>query len=377
MASFSWLKDEKPTVVVPGMPPQWAPLDEPRKLEEDSGTYYRDINAAHYPLHPLEPAVRAVLAQSPDLALDEIDVFACGSTMGNLLRFAQKSDKPFQLVVETIGETVFLIRRENTLDEKMQGVVGYGHSFPQTYTKLDKSVKNAETHQRMINYDFAGFTCIVRYEADGFLPQDAGREVPKQGVQALPELDRLKLIPGGQAVPQESILEIKTRSSRKQLTLEQVLDGEIGRLWMRQVPNFVLAYHTNGVFNDVQVHDVRQQLDDWEKSHQEDVKLVSATLAKIVSLARQDPGRRFEACYSVPGVLEIRHVGGEFPRALPDDLVRIWASGALSDHSDEESDNAVGSDAEAGGELESDEEEEEDFTACSEACGYCGRCKYR
>ena len=121
---------------------------------------------------------------------------------------------------------------------------------------------------------------------------------------------------------------------------------------------------------------MRQQLDDWEKSHQEDVRLVSATLAKIVSLARKDPGRRFEVCYSGAGDLEFRHVGGEFPRALPDDLVRIWASGALSDHSDEESDLAVGSDAEAGGELESDEEEE-DFTACSEECGYCGRCKYR
>lgn len=329
----------------------------------------------HYPQHPLEPAVRAVLAQAPDLVLEEIDVFACGSTMGNLLRFAQKSDKPFQFVVETIGETVFLIRRENSLDEKIPSVVGYGHTFPRTYTRLDDSVTNADSHQRMIKYDFAGFHCIVRSEADGFLPEHVGDDMQPDIIQALPELNDLKLVSGGNVVPQEAILEIKTRSVRKQLTLEQVLDGEIGRLWVRQVMNFVLAYHSNGVFNDVQVHDVRNQVDDWEASHQDDVRLVSALLAKIVSFARKDPSRRFEVCYSVQGQLEFRHVGGEFPNALPDDMMRLWAPRG-SDESDEETDNAVGSDAEAGGELESDEEEE-DFTACSEGCGYCGRCKYR
>lgn len=363
-----------------GIPPRWTPLDEPRKLEEDSGPYFRDINTAHYPQYPLEPAVRAVLAQAPDLSLHEVDVFACGSTMGNLLRFAQKSDKPFQFVVETVGDTVFLIRRENSPDEKIPDVVGYGHSFPSTYTELEDCVKKADSHQRLIKYDFAGYQCVVRYEADGYLPAHVDDHVHTGHVQTLPKLEGLQLIPAGSEIPQKALFEIKTRSIRKKLTLESVLDGEIGRLWLRQVPNFILAYHTSGVFNDIQIHDVRPQMTAWEGSHQDDVKMVSAALTRIVNFARHVPSRRFEVCYSLPGVLEFRHVGGEFSNALPHDLRAVWSqTSSLSADSDEESDTAHGSDTEAGATLEEDEEDEdeEDFTACSQGCGYCGRCKYR
>lgn len=364
-------------LTTPGRPPEWAPVDEPRKLEEDSGFYFRDINAAHYPQHPLEPAARVVLAQAPDMVLDGIDVFACGSTMGNLLRFARKSDMGFRFVVETVGGTVFLVRRENSPDEKIPDVVGYGHSFPKEYTKLDGCVQTSDSHQRMIKYDFAGFECLVRYESDGYLLQNVGDSLQEEKSPTLPQLDGLALLSGGKFVSQKALLEIKTRSSRKQLTLDDVLSGEIGRLWLRQIPNFVLAYHTSGVFNDIQVHDVRQEIKTWEAGHQKEIKALSAALAKVVEMARADPDRRFEVCSDTPGVLEIRHVGGEFPNALPDDLVRLWAGNPdLRDESDGESEPEVGSDIEAGVKLDPDEEGEEDFTACSEEYEYCGRCKY-
>ncbi len=363
------------------MPPKWAPLAVPQQLEEDSGSYFRDINAVHYPQHPIEPAVRSVLAQAPDLATDEVDVFACGSTMGNLLRFARKSAKPFQLIVETIGDTVFLIRRENSPDEKIMDVHGYGHTFPETYTKLDDCVKKADSHQRLIRYEFAGFQCIVRYEGDGYLPDHLGSGLRSGDVQRLPQLDGLKMVEGGKMVPQEAMFDVKTRSARRQLTLEDVLSGEIDRLWVRQIPNFVLAHHTSGVFHDVKVHDVRQKIRAWEETHQQEIKVLSAALAKILAMARSRPSERFEICSGTPGVLEIRHVGGDFPNALPDDLVRMWAKGADGQdghegESDDDADSGADSDAEGGFDLHSDEDDEQDFTACSEGCGYCGRCNY-
>jgi len=55
-------------------------------LDEDSGEYFRDPNAARDPHFPVEPAIRAVFASHPDFKVAAIDIVGCGSTIGNLLR---------------------------------------------------------------------------------------------------------------------------------------------------------------------------------------------------------------------------------------------------------------------------------------------------
>jgi hypothetical protein len=47
-----------------GKPPAWTPIKEHQKLKQDSGDFYRDVNAAHYPPYPTQPAVEAVLKQT-------------------------------------------------------------------------------------------------------------------------------------------------------------------------------------------------------------------------------------------------------------------------------------------------------------------------
>lgn len=37
----------------------------------------------------MEPMVRAILASKPGFLLQDIDIVACGSTLGNLLRFVR------------------------------------------------------------------------------------------------------------------------------------------------------------------------------------------------------------------------------------------------------------------------------------------------
>lgn len=400
LASFNWLKDKQPTVVIPGIlnccatlsrklttpvgvPPMWKPLDEPRKLPEDADEYFRDINAAHYPEHPIEPAVRAVLAQNPQLPTREIDIFACGSTLGNLLRFARSTDKSFRFVVETVGDTVFFSRRENSPDEKIIGVKGHGHTFPEAYTTLDPCVETSDSHQRIVRYDFAGFQCIVRNEVDGYLPSLTGGGMSGAKNATLPDLDGLKMLAGGAVVPQEAIFDLKTRAVWKKLTLDDVLQDEIHRLWLRQIPNFVLAYHDFGVFKDIGIHNVRSRMEGFEKDEATAVAIFAATIAKVVSHARMHPKERFEICSQRPGVLEIRHVGGKFANSLPNDLKSVWARKAPGDQESDDDDDfeagigsnaGIGSDAEGGSETGAGEDSDEDFTACSAFCGYCGRC---
>ncbi|KAJ3564152.1 hypothetical protein NPX13_g7944 [Xylaria arbuscula] len=92
IASYNWLDKSIPSIVIPGGPPAWMPLHKPRKLKEDSGVYYRDLNAAHFPKHPMEPAIEAVMRvcshEYAKTSSSGPDIVACGSTLGNLLRFS-------------------------------------------------------------------------------------------------------------------------------------------------------------------------------------------------------------------------------------------------------------------------------------------------
>jgi len=109
-----------------GMPALWDPPSEAMKLPQDSGRYFRDQNAARHPKHPMEPAVKAVLTQNPHFNTEAVDVFGCTSTLGNLLRFLKSDDKTFRFTVETVGRTVFFVRRENAPDELIAGPRGFG-----------------------------------------------------------------------------------------------------------------------------------------------------------------------------------------------------------------------------------------------------------
>jgi hypothetical protein len=155
---------------IPGEPPKWTPLSDPRTLPQDNGTYYRDRNAARYPTYPLEPMVQAILIGKPEFPVTDVDIVGCNSTMGHLLRFVRGADDPFRMLVQVLGKTVFFIRRENSPTETIPGIRGYGHTFPETYTTWNENVGGSKSHQRVVEYKFADMQCLIRFEPDGFLP---------------------------------------------------------------------------------------------------------------------------------------------------------------------------------------------------------------
>ena len=56
------------------------PETEPRRLDEDDGPYYRDVNAAHNPQGPWQATAEVMAKQA---AVQQFDILACGSTLGN------------------------------------------------------------------------------------------------------------------------------------------------------------------------------------------------------------------------------------------------------------------------------------------------------
>ncbi|OQE08830.1 hypothetical protein PENVUL_c008G05434 [Penicillium vulpinum] len=320
LTSYNWLAGEKSRIIVPGEPPKWTPLPDAPMLQKDRGEYYRDRNAAQYPAHPLEPMVQAILTDNPDFPVTNVDIIGCSSTMGNLLRFALGQNKSFRILVEVLGQTVFFVRRENSPTEKIPDVRGYGHTFPEAYTTWSARVGGSKSHQRVMQYEFAGMQCLVRFEPDGFLPDlvpdteetEEDPVSPKDSIDpegALASLEeatisddisiitevsskQLETTKQGRRVPQCAIFDLKTRSqNRKDLN---VLEEELPRFWVSQTQNFILALHGSGRFRDIRVQDVGDEVKQWEEAQQAGLGKFASLLQMIVAFARSVENGKLE-----------------------------------------------------------------------------------
>ncbi|KAG5917770.1 hypothetical protein E4U42_007120 [Claviceps africana] len=323
VSSYNWMEKPKGSIVVPGMPARWTPLPEPVELKEDCGTYYRDRNAAGYPKHPLEPAVQSILEIEADSthskSFGTVDIFGCASSLGNLLRFIRGTALPFRILVEVVGSTVHLVRRERSPFDTIPNVRGYGHTFPSAYTTWDTEVCGSSSHQRIIRYKLGGLGIFCRFEGDGYLAGDSHSSRPNSADHCLvadlsvssrePSSDdadaltgdepELKVSAAGNLIHQDLVFELKTRSIKRQCEENFFLEPQLPRLWLRQVPNLVLAYHSSGTFTDVRVMDVRSDVKKWENREATAVKKFVGLLQQIVEAARDglEDGLRLEITY--------------------------------------------------------------------------------
>ena len=353
------------------------------------------------------------MEEHEDLETQKIDLFACSSTLGSLLRFVRRVDKPFRFFVELVGNTVFFTRHENSPTELLVGVKGYGHTFPEAYTTWDADVRGSASHQRLLRYNFAGLDCILRFECDGYIKSKvpggvhAPAAVPRQ--QALGENELASLLEpikvssplsgkgkhkaplriekSGQKIPQEAVFDLKTRAGwRKDLN---VLEDEIPRYWVAQIPHLILARHNGGVFDDIKVQHIRDDVQEWQGKNQKDLRRLIWVLREIITAARLRKDGKLEVCCKGVGALEVRGQDTDEHDVLPLHLKLRWMECGLSESNEHESEDSSTrsaalpalesdpSDDDNYFDLESDEESKKDYTACSaDSCGYCGHCSY-
>lgn len=328
----------------------------------------------------------AALSSSPQLNVDEhVDIVACASTFGNLARFARGEDKSFRMLADQVEGTIFLTRRENSPTELINDIWGYGHTFPEAYTTWHRDVKNSASHQRVIKYRFGGLTILLRYEADGCIEPDskgpAKKIVPAvSGAESLAQsLETARISPtkpgssqvlkiekAGRLVAESTIFDLKTRSVKK--ANDDILGGELPRLWITQVPNFIVAFHKSGLFDDIRVMDARARVLEWEEDNAESLSTLTKLMHVLIEQVRKRADSKVELCQSTPGKLEIRERLPDAGDALSPDARQAWAARVLRRRQEEQ-----GTVGDAVVEWD-DEEGEGDLTACSDACGYCGRC---
>ncbi|KAK2762565.1 hypothetical protein FQN54_000738 [Arachnomyces sp. PD_36] len=351
VASYNWLNGESPTILVPGSPPAWTPPVTDTRLKRDSGDVFRDINSARYPSYPLEPTFRSLKAMKPDYDLRDVDIVGCGSTIGNLMRFARSERKPFRFDVERVGDTVLFVRKENSPGELIADLQGYGHTFPEAYTTWDPAVRDSCSHQRVVGYDFGGLKFLVRTETDGYVKSGrSGQGGPINNSRDLsppfdldpisPEIlddvlrsvalttgmstsqdQDLKVRMRGEEIPQSQIFDIKTRANYKTFNMEEILP----RLWLNQTPNFLLAYHKFGLFDKPDVKNVKEDVLKWEKDNSSVLALFHAVVKRIVDVMLEETEElQCEVSWDGQGRLYITEAVGERKKALPSDLAQIF-----------------------------------------------------
>ncbi|KAJ4130207.1 hypothetical protein NW768_007190 [Fusarium equiseti] len=386
VASYNWVSSSSPKIIIPGQPPKWTPLKGSSHLPEDSGDYYRDMNAAFYPKHPMEPAIISVMKMHPEPM--PVSIVACGSSIGNLLRFARgvDLDNCFRILVEKIGNTVHFIRRKNTPNETIKGIRGFGHTFPEAYTTWDPSVKRSKTHQRILSYQFGGFDLLVRFEGDGYLPgssekssvrsfkDDCLDQIQDLGVSERPPntTDQLVVSEGGEVIPQTSIFDLKTRSVKTRH--KDHLGEQLPRLWISQMTNFLLTYHEKGLFQekDIEIKNIKSDVEEWQDLNQPSLNRLASLLHRILDSAQASKDGKLEIVWSGNDSLEIRKQLSDAGDALSEPVKKQWEAWLGV--------GAKEADAGSSGRWEnfmatlSDSDEQSDYAACDAECGYCGKC---
>ncbi|KAK4152388.1 hypothetical protein C8A00DRAFT_34915 [Chaetomidium leptoderma] len=96
------------------------------------------------------------------------------------------------------------------------------------------------------------------------------------------------------------------------------------RLWISQTPNLVVGYHQNGVFDNVQLRDMTEDLRQWEITNQGDLCKLAGLLTKIIGVVKLSGDRRALVQYDgLSSRLKISATS-KGKRALPEDLYAKW-----------------------------------------------------
>ncbi|KAL4732038.1 hypothetical protein ACLX1H_001043 [Fusarium chlamydosporum] len=313
LSSYSWLDRPSATIAVPGSPPLWTGLKSRKKLKKDSGLFYINQNQARHPESPLEPLFCALYLEIPSFDIRSVDVVTDRNNIRKLLAFLNpplnpSDDEPFTIDVEIIGTTT-LFRRDGKATTRFiapNQSRGFGHAFEKEYNK--SQVHGSTGHHRIISYEFGGLNFLVRYEADGYVATetfDATTTQEEQENSLVASMDNLSFSPTratsnlqpvpsslgirreGRTVPLNSILEIKTRSQHRPLSIHDVAP----QLWVSQTFNLVRAYHEKGYFQVPKVENVASELHEWEKINQDDLKRLASLFRMISNLTMRSGGK--------------------------------------------------------------------------------------
>ncbi|KAG6022628.1 hypothetical protein E4U40_004491 [Claviceps sp. LM458 group G5] len=333
ISSYSWIDAPTPTIAVPGSPPLWSPPATDVRLPKDSGLYNIAENAVRLPSSPMAPIFTATFTTNPSFDVRPIDVISDRHNIRKILSFidprSERNHKKFNVKLEVVRNTLLLSRHEKAVTCYIGRNIfqGHGHEFEKAYTT--SQIHRSAGHYRIVSYCFCGLNFLVRHETDGFVSPNEGLlgqwkfPFPSSSRRARPttntSLQNVTVLHKGNIVPLESTLEIKTCNKRRLLEFRHVAS----QLWVSQTPQLVRAYYDEGRFSQPQVEDVGEEIQEWERDNQKNLRILGALIQEIIRVMKGCGGRGMLR-YDVASASLIISSDKDQSDMLPKDLYSKW-----------------------------------------------------
>lgn len=248
----------------------------------------------------------------PSFRFDEIDVLTNRNSLRKFFDFCKgRTQDSFRVNLHLVNETLIIERCVRSTTEFLYGSggSGFGHNFEKAVTRLPLALGDSSGHHRVLQYDFGGLKCAVRFEVDASYddPEATGedeRPLPNAeshsgGTSSLETafssmtLDKTSsgstgcsadTICRGAGTQQASVAELKSRKGHR----SQPKPDWIPQLWFGRTRYLITGHHENGTFDEVHVHDLREQLKAWENdnANQETLRKMAVLLSRLREIVR-------------------------------------------------------------------------------------------
>ncbi|KAJ6538007.1 hypothetical protein B0H19DRAFT_1213651 [Mycena capillaripes] len=314
IGSYNWTNAPSPTIIVPGSPPAWQNKATPYQVPADTGVFFADQNGFRMPSAALLPLIIAVdkshEASGNPAAFDwydeKIDFVTDRSVLRKLMRWTGPgSEKEFRIDTQLAGHTVLLNRWETRTWVKYSGFT-YGFNFEKASTDPALGCEESTGHHRVVKYDLNGLKMVVRFEVDAYIPTAAKSSAARGKVASIDDLadslaginiasrssaarlapnssHGLIVIEGGAVVPHSSLVELTTRTERREAEFDW--NGAYPQLFFSQLPYHFLAIHDRGHFVAVKKRKLAStELQAIERQVQPNLKRLRAALDVIKDL---------------------------------------------------------------------------------------------
>ena len=368
VASYNWLDEPKPAILVPGklqkwltksilthscylgIPPIWDPPTMCPTLLPDTGGDYVDQNAHRTPGSPLQALIRAVQTCQPAFDFTEVSIVTDREPLRCLLGYVLAEPATFQFGITVIGNTALFTRMEERTrhySSNHRHFREYRSAFEEQYTKITASAARTTSHHRVMQYELAGQTILLRYAADAYLgdrfmhaesldeypPEALVKRHKDKGFQGnllsetLPTNTLVAVTEGGRIVPHAATLELNTEAQNSQ-ALDSIAH-KTPDFWISQTPNYHLCFHRetqegtahSTSFDCIRLIPMTDLLIQWEESNAEKLRGLGRILEQVIKAAKDLGGSCIvRSDGSQQSSLEVSRAEGEQVPALPENM---------------------------------------------------------
>ena len=260
----------------------------------------------------------------------------------------------FKFGITVIGNTALFTRMQKRTRNQISRHSGYRDAFEERYTKIHASAASATSHHRVVKYDFADQTILLRYAVDAYLGDldkslmqahgiedtDAGPLVKRHknmttkqdsSSKILPSNTPVTVIDGGRHVPHAATLELTTRVQHSQAP--DSIEQKMPDLWFSQTLNYHLCFHRqtkNGstrstIFDCIRLIPTGDLLIGWEKTNAEKLRALAHVLGQVIKAAKELRGSCIVTSDGIDGgSLKVIRAEGEEVPALPEDMQSLF-----------------------------------------------------